>query len=97
MAGRARRRNRIGRASTLADETLTGSTALLDARGLTCPLPVLKARKRLMGMAQGERLLVLADDPKAPEDVRAYCAEAGHALVEAGEEGGAFRFLIERG
>ena len=70
---------------------------LLDARGLTCPLPVLKARKRLMGQARGERLLVLATDPKAPDDFRVFCAEAGHALLEAGEEGGAYRFLIRRG
>jgi tRNA 2-thiouridine synthesizing protein A len=76
--------------------TTPGGGDALDARGLTCPLPVLKARKRLMGLAPGERLLVLATDPKAPEDFRAFCAEAGHALLESGEEAGAFRFLIGR-
>jgi tRNA 2-thiouridine synthesizing protein A len=78
------------------EATTEASATLLDARGLTCPLPVLKARKRLMGLAPGERLLVLATDPKAPEDFRAFCAEAGHALLESGEEAGAFRFLIGR-
>lgn len=73
------------------------TTTLLDVRGLTCPLPVLKARKRLMALARGERLLVLATDPKAPDDFRTFCAEAGHTLLEAGEEGGAFRFLVARG
>ena len=72
---------------------------LLDARGLSCPLPVLKARKRLQGMGRGERLRVLATDPRAPEDFRAFCAAAGHALVEEGrEDGGAsWRGVIERG
>jgi tRNA 2-thiouridine synthesizing protein A len=74
------------------------TATLLDARGLNCPLPVLKARKRLMAMRPGERLLVLATDPKAPDDLRHFCAEAGHRLLESDEaEGGAYRFVIERG
>lgn len=70
---------------------------LLDARGLTCPLPVLKARKRLMALAAGDRLTVLATDPKAPDDFRAFCAETAHTLVEEGEEAGTYRCVIERG
>lgn len=70
---------------------------LLDARGLSCPLPVLKARKRLMTMAPGQRLRVLATDPKAPGDFGLYCREAGHRLIEASEEGGAFVLVLERG
>lgn len=73
------------------------SEQTLDTRGLNCPLPVLKARKRLQGMRPGERLVVLATDPKAPDDVRLFCAEAGHRLVEAGEEAGAYRLVVERG
>jgi tRNA 2-thiouridine synthesizing protein A len=73
-------------------------TATLDARGLNCPLPVLKARKRLMGMGRGERLLVLATDPKSPDDLRHFCAEAGHRLLVSDEaKGGGYRFVIERG
>lgn len=53
----------------------------LDATGLLCPLPVLKARKRLQGMATGAHLRVLADDPAAVIDVPHFCAEAGHTLV----------------
>ncbi len=72
---------------------------LLDARGLSCPLPVLKARKRLQAMAPGARLRVLATDPKAPGDFRLYCQESGHRLLEEREEGGAawYVLLVERG
>lgn len=69
----------------------------LDARGLNCPLPVLKARKRLAGMGPGERLVVLATDPRAPDDFRAFCEAAGHALLEDGAaDGGAWRCVIGR-
>ena len=54
---------------------------LLDARGLKCPLPVLKARKRLQALASGEILDVLADDPAAVVDFPHFCAEAGHDLL----------------
>ncbi len=53
----------------------------LDAKGLLCPLPVLKARKRLQALASGQVLRMLADDPAAIVDVPHFCAEAGHALV----------------
>ncbi len=50
----------------------------LDARGLLCPLPVLKARKRLERLAEGEVLTIWADDPAAVVDVPHFCSEAGH-------------------
>ncbi|MCB9957090.1 MAG: sulfurtransferase TusA family protein [Rhodospirillaceae bacterium] len=53
---------------------------VLDARGLKCPLPVLKARKRLNGLASGAVLTVLASDPAARKDFAAFCEAAGHAL-----------------
>ena len=55
--------------------------AELDALGLLCPLPVLKARKRLQALTSGQVLRVLADDPAAVIDMPHYCAEAGHELV----------------
>ena len=55
----------------------------LDARGLLCPLPVLKARKRLQAMRAGQVLRVQADDPVAVVDVPHFCDESGHALVSA--------------
>jgi tRNA 2-thiouridine synthesizing protein A len=69
----------------------------LDTIGLLCPLPVLKARKRLMGMAPGALLRVLADDPAAAVDVPHFCAEAGHELLEQGLDGRVRSFLIRRG
>ena len=53
----------------------------LDALGLLCPLPVLKARKRLAALASGQVLRVQADDPAAVIDVPHFCTEAGHELV----------------
>ncbi|MCX7646310.1 MAG: sulfurtransferase TusA family protein [Rhodobacteraceae bacterium] len=68
----------------------------LDARGLLCPLPVLKARKRLRAMAPGQVLRLLASDPAAVVDVPHFCAEAGHALLATAEEAGAQVYLIRR-
>ena len=68
----------------------------IDTRGLLCPLPVLKARKRLGQMSPGEVLLLLADDPAAVVDVPHYCAEAGHSLLHQDETTEGLRFLIAR-
>ncbi len=59
--------------------------AELDARGLLCPLPVLRARKRLMSLAPGQILRILADDPAALVDIPHFCAEQGHALIGQAE------------
>ncbi|WP_084351333.1 sulfurtransferase TusA family protein [Primorskyibacter flagellatus] len=69
----------------------------LDASGLLCPLPVLKARKRLQGMAQGQVLRMLATDPAAVVDVPHFCAESGHELISMEEEIDAQVYLIRRG
>ncbi len=68
----------------------------LDARGLLCPLPVLKAAKRIRGLASGEVLRLLADDPAAVVDVPHFCAEQGHELVSATDEDGMQVYLIRR-
>ena len=73
-----------------------GELTTLDVRGMTCPLPVLKANKALRGLAPGARLVVLATDPAAVKDFQAYAGETGHALLEWAEEEGAFRFLLQR-
>ena len=70
----------------------------LDARGLLCPLPVLKAARRMRAMAPGGVLRLLADDPAAVVDVPHFCAERGHELLRAvEEEDGAQIYLIRRG
>ncbi len=69
----------------------------LDVVGLLCPLPVLKARKRLKTMAPGQVLRVLATDPAALIDMPHFCAESGHVLLGVEETGdGARAFLIRR-
>jgi tRNA 2-thiouridine synthesizing protein A len=70
----------------------------LDARGLLCPLPVLKARRRLGGLAPGAVLRVVADDPAALVDIPHFCAEQGHALVAQRDLGHpAHEYLIRKG
>jgi tRNA 2-thiouridine synthesizing protein A len=68
----------------------------LDAKGLLCPLPVLKARKALKALAEGDTLEVLATDPGAVKDFVAFCRTTGHELAESTEESGTFRFLIRK-
>jgi tRNA 2-thiouridine synthesizing protein A len=72
--------------------------AELDATGLMCPLPVLKARKRLSELSAGALLMIRADDPAARVDFPHFCAEQGHALVSQHDEAdGAMMFLIRKG
>jgi tRNA 2-thiouridine synthesizing protein A len=70
--------------------------AALDLRGYRCPIPVLKARKRLETMAAGERLEILADDPVAKIDMPHFCAEAGHVLERAADRDGMLIFVIKK-
>jgi len=69
-------------------------TQLLDARGLACPLPVLKARRAMRKVAPGGLLKVLATDPAAPADFAAFCDVTGHHLERSGKQDGALMFLI---
>lgn len=69
----------------------------IDARGLLCPLPVLKARKRLVAMPPGAVLRIVATDPAAVIDMPHFCAEAGHVLAAAEAEGAATAYYIRRG
>ncbi|TVQ39160.1 MAG: sulfurtransferase TusA family protein [Geminicoccaceae bacterium] len=74
------------------------SDAVVDATGLSCPLPVLKARKRLLTMQPGERLTLIATDPAAKRDVPAFCEAAGHEVVELVEApDGPLVFTLARG
>jgi tRNA 2-thiouridine synthesizing protein A len=72
--------------------------AEIDATGLLCPLPVLRARKRLAGLEPGAVLRLVADDPAAVVDVPHFCAEQGHGLVGEADLGAGRRaWLIRRG
>lgn len=68
----------------------------MDARGLQCPLPVLRARKAMQKLRRGDVLRLLATDPGAVRDVAALCEATGHVLVEQSEAGGAFVFRIRK-
>jgi tRNA 2-thiouridine synthesizing protein A len=68
----------------------------LDAVGLLCPLPVLKARKRLQGLPAGGLLRITADDPAAIVDIPHFCAEAGHALLSQELDGPVQTYLIRK-
>ncbi len=68
----------------------------LDATGLTCPLPVLRARKALRDVAPGGLLEVRATDPAAVKDFAAFCEATGHTLVETTEAAGIYVFLMRK-
>ncbi|WP_425045555.1 sulfurtransferase TusA family protein [Primorskyibacter sp. S87] len=76
---------------------MTEITETLDALGLLCPLPVLKARKRLKSLPDGAVLRMLADDPAAIIDVPHFCTEAGHELISQSEDSGQQIYLIRKG
>ncbi|NHN86135.1 sulfurtransferase TusA family protein [Acetobacter musti] len=72
------------------------SETLLDVRGLSCPLPVLKANKALRSLNAGDHLRVLATDHASASDFRSFCRETGHELLAFGEEGGVLSFVIRK-
>ena len=69
---------------------------ILDAKGLRCPLPVLKARKTLKDLPAGSMLRVLATDPGAVKDFEAFCKTTGHRLVSASQAGDVLTFDIQK-
>lgn len=77
--------------------TRSKHAAVYDLKGLNCPLPVLRAKKRLAGMQPGGRLWLETTDPLAAIDIPAFCVEAGHLLIETASVAGGHRFLVERG
>jgi tRNA 2-thiouridine synthesizing protein A len=68
----------------------------LDAKGLMCPMPIVKLAKKMKEMKVGEVLELIADDVGSKEDVPAWCKRTGNELVGQKEEGGAFYFYIKK-
>jgi tRNA 2-thiouridine synthesizing protein A len=66
----------------------------LDTTGLSCPLPILKAKKAIKRVPAGGTLEVIATDPGAVEDFETFCRVSGHSLVESSQQDGVYRFLI---
>jgi tRNA 2-thiouridine synthesizing protein A len=76
--------------------TETGEAEVYDLRGLKCPLPVMKTRKRLSSMAAGAALWVETTDPLAVIDIPHFCNEDGHALEASERVEAGHRFLIRK-
>ena len=68
----------------------------LNLTGMKCPLPVLKARRKINQMAPRAVLKVTADDPAAPLDFEHFCATGGHSLLSSREQAGIFTFYIAK-
>jgi len=68
----------------------------LDARGLNCPLPILRTKKTLNEMASGEVLRVIATDPGSVKDFAAFAKQTGNELLSSSEGGGEFTFFIKK-
>lgn len=72
-------------------ETLT---QILDAKGLTCPMPIVKTAQAMRTLAAGSLLEVHATDPGSVRDFAAWCRSTGHSLVESTTDGGVYRFVL---
>ena len=70
---------------------------VLDAKGLACPMPVVRARKVMKEMATGEVLEIQATDKGSVADLAAWSKSGGHELMEQTEEAGVFTFFIKKG
>lgn len=68
----------------------------VDARGLACPMPIIRTARAIAEMESGELLEVLATDPGSAKDFVAWSRTTGHELVEQSVEAGVFRFLLRR-
>ncbi len=68
----------------------------LDASGLNCPLPILRAKKALGALEAGQVLRIIATDPGSVKDFEAFAKQTGNELMESGEEGGKFVFMIKK-
>ena len=69
---------------------------VLDAKGLNCPLPILRAKKALAGMGAGSTLEIIATDPGSIKDFAAFCRTTGNEIVEEDNDGKTFRFVIRK-
>ena len=69
---------------------------VLDAKGLNCPLPILKAKKALKSLESGKTLEILSTDPGSVADFAAFCRTTGNELVEQDEKDGVWTYLIRK-
>jgi TusA-related sulfurtransferase len=68
----------------------------VDARGLSCPLPLLKAKKALNGMGPGERVRVLSTDSGSVRDFLVFCEQSGNQLLESSCADGTYTYVLQK-
>ena len=73
------------------------SNAVLDVKGLNCPLPILRAKKAIKDLAPGAVLEVIATDPGSVKDFDAFCRQTGNELLSQAEDAGVYTFQIKKG
>lgn len=73
------------------------STTFLDAKGLACPMPIVRARKAMKDLQAGDVLEIHATDKGAVADLAAWAASGGHALKDQQQDGDVFKFWIQKG
>ncbi|MCW8824869.1 MAG: sulfurtransferase TusA family protein [Gammaproteobacteria bacterium] len=69
---------------------------VLDAKGLNCPLPILRAKKAIAAMNSGEMLKITATDPGSVKDFESFCKQTGNELVHSQDAGDHFEFEIRK-
>jgi tRNA 2-thiouridine synthesizing protein A len=71
-------------------------TTTVDAKGLSCPMPIVKTAQAVKSLPSGALIEVLATDPGSVKDVAAWCRSTGNELVEQSADGAVFRFVIRK-
>jgi TusA-related sulfurtransferase len=84
------------RKPVVAESPVNDAIAEVDARGLACPLPLLKAKKALNALGAGECLRVWATDSGSVRDFRVFCEQSGHQLLESLESAGVYSYLLRK-
>lgn len=68
----------------------------LDARGLNCPLPILRTKKSLISLQSGETLKVISTDPGSLKDMSSFCSQTGNELLSSQQQGKDYEFVIRK-
>jgi tRNA 2-thiouridine synthesizing protein A len=79
----------------MEDDTMTFDKEI-DARGLNCPLPILRAKKALNDMQSGQVLKIVATDPGAVKDFQAFCKQTGNELLSQAQADREYSFFVKR-
>jgi tRNA 2-thiouridine synthesizing protein A len=80
----------------MAESASDTQPVLLDVSGLNCPMPLLKAKKALNGMAAGALLKVIATDPASMRDFEVFSQQSGNALLESKQSDGRYEYLLRK-